>query len=79
MKQKIVILFKFALFLTMVFQFTKAEAQTHDTLAIYKKIKKVTSKHKFTRLLYDAVFVDPAPQQYENKPLSDQQKRKTPT
>ena len=78
MKEKIVILFKFILFLTIVFQCTKVEAQTNDTLSVYKKIKNVTSKHKFTRLLYDAVFVDPAPQQYENKPLSDQQKNEDP-
>ena len=62
----------------MLFHFTSAKSQTHDTLSVYKKIKKVTSKHKFTRLLYDAIFVDPAPQQYDNKPLSDQQKKEDP-
>ena len=78
MKKKIIILFKFFLLLLTVFHVANTSAQTRDTLAVYKKIKKATSKNKFTRLLYDAVFVDPAPQQYENKPLSDQQKKEDP-
>jgi hypothetical protein len=49
-----------------------------DTLAFYKKIKKVLCKRKATRLLYHAVFVDPAPQKYEEKPLSDKQKKEDP-
>ena len=78
MQKKSFIQIKFFLLLVMLFHFTSAKSQTHDTLSVYKKIKKVTSKHKFTRLLYDAIFVDPAPQQYDNKPLSDQQKKEDP-
>jgi hypothetical protein len=49
-----------------------------DTLKFYKKIKKVMYKHKATILLYHAIFVDPAPRKYEEKPLSDQQKVEDP-
>ncbi len=48
-----------------------------DTLALYKKIKKVAYKHKATTLLYHAIFVDPV-SSYEEKPLSDQQKKEDP-
>jgi hypothetical protein len=78
MSKNISILIKFSFFFGILFQTSISSSQVHDTLAVYKKIKKVTSKHKFTSLLYDAVFVDPAPQQYENKPLSDNQKKKDP-
>lgn len=49
-----------------------------DTLAFYKKIKKAFYKHKATTLLFHAIFVDPAPQKYEEKPLSDKQKKTDP-
>jgi hypothetical protein len=49
-----------------------------DTLKLYKKIKKIAYKHKATILLYHAIFVDPAPRKYEEKPLSDQQKVEDP-
>jgi len=49
-----------------------------DTLALYKKIKKVAYKHKATTLLFHAIFVDPSPRKYEVKPLSDHQKKKDP-
>lgn len=49
-----------------------------DTLWLYKKIKKYAYKHRFTKELYHAVFVDPAPRKYEEKPLSDQQKVEDP-
>lgn len=78
MQKNIGIIFKCFLFFGVIFYVAPLTAQTHDTLSIYKKIKKVTSKHKFTQLLYDAIFVDPAPQQYENKPLSDHQKEVDP-
>ena len=51
---------------------------TNDTLKFYKKIKKASYKHKYTKLLYHAIFVDPAPRKYEEKPLSDQQKVEDP-
>lgn len=47
---------------------------TRDTLRFYKKIRKIAYKTKPTKLLYHAIFVDPAPLQYEEKPLSDKQK-----
>ena len=78
MQLKIKLLFQIILIIGFVMHVTEVSAQTHDTLAVYKKIKKITSKHKFTQLLYDAVFVDPAPQQYENTPLSDNQKKADP-
>lgn len=49
-----------------------------DTLLIYKKIKKFAYKRRFTKELYYAIFVDPAPPKYEDKPLSDQQKAEDP-
>lgn len=49
-----------------------------DTLDIYRKIQKFAYRHKFTTLLYHSVFVDPAPQHYEEKPLSDEQKAEDP-
>jgi len=55
-----------------------ALSQTQDTLSIYKKIEKIASKHKATTLLYDAIFVEPVPKQYEKKPLSDKQKKTDP-
>ncbi|MEO6901748.1 MAG: hypothetical protein ABI315_01175 [Bacteroidia bacterium] len=49
-----------------------------DTLKFYKNIRKAAYKHKFTKLLYHAIFVDPNPKSYEEKPLSDQQKAEDP-
>src|SRR3954466_616740 len=53
-------------------------APVRDTLRVYKKIKKIAYKTKPTKLLYHAIFVDPAPLRYEEKPLSDQQKVEDP-
>lgn len=50
----------------------------NDTLSIYKKIRRVAYKHKFTKFIYHAVFVDQAPLKYDKKPLSDNQKKKDP-
>jgi hypothetical protein len=50
----------------------------HDTLDIYKRIKKVAYKRKFSKFLYQVVFIDPSPLKYEKKPLSDAQKKKDP-
>ena len=49
-----------------------------DTLRFYKKIKKMAYRHRLTKDLYHAIFVDPAPRSYEEKPLSDQQKTEDP-
>jgi hypothetical protein len=60
------------------FMVQSTSAQTNDTLTIYKKIQKIAYRHKATTFLYQAIFVDPAPKRYENKPLSDKQKTKDP-
>jgi hypothetical protein len=39
-----------------------------DSLHMYKKIKSFMYKRKFTRLVYDAVFVDPEPKEYPKAP-----------
>lgn len=39
-----------------------------DSLRIYKKIKRVAYRHKYTRMAYDAVFVDPEPKEYSTQP-----------
>jgi hypothetical protein len=62
----------------ILFSLHALQAQERDTLDIYKKIKKKASKHKSTKLLYESIFVDPVPQQYEQKPLSDEQKKTDP-
>ncbi len=85
MQNKISIL-KIIIIFGIVFHSAHAFSQTrdsvsyksHDTLAVYKKLKKAFYKRKFTTLLYDAVFVDPAPKQYDDKPLSDKQKEEDP-
>src|ERR1051326_5890313 len=46
-----------------------------DTLALYKKIKKVAGRHKLTLQLFNVVFADPAPAKYIPVPLSDDQKK----
>jgi len=57
---------------------TKDSIPPKDTLALYKKIRKFAYKRRVTILLYHAIFVDPTPQKYDVKPLSDQQKKKDP-
>ncbi len=85
MQKSVYIFIKFIFILGIVFHSASSFAQkkdsaykVHDTLAVYKTLKKAFYKHKFTTLLYDAVFVDPAPKEYENKPLSDKQKEEDP-
>jgi hypothetical protein len=62
----------------VLFFFADLKAQERDTLDIYKKIRRSAYKHKSTKLLYQAIFIDPVPQQYEEKPLSDEQKEADP-
>ncbi|MES2591790.1 MAG: hypothetical protein V4608_07895 [Bacteroidota bacterium] len=57
---------------------TAKTAEAKDTLSLYKKIKKVAYKHRFTILLYHGIFVEPSPKVYETKPLSDNQKKEDP-
>ncbi len=49
-----------------------------DTLAIYKKIKKVAYRNKLTTLIFQSIFVDPAPRPYQTKPLGSEQKAADP-
>jgi hypothetical protein len=69
---------KFALSTNSVEFIMRDTLVVKDTLKLYKKIRKAAYKHKFTKLLYHAIFVDPDPKSYEEKPLSDQQKAEDP-
>ena len=60
---KIFALFIFLLAATHVS--AQKDSSHRDTLALYKKIKKIAYKTKFTKALYHSIFVDPAPQKYE--------------
>jgi len=76
---------KFVLLIGIFLISSLAEAQKEkdpnpqrDTLAIYKKLKKFSYKHKTTKLIFHAIFVDPAPRKYEKKPLSQEQHKQDP-
>ncbi len=45
-----------------------------DTIRFYQKIQKAAYKRKFTKLLYQAIFVDHGPLKYEIQSFSDEQK-----
>jgi hypothetical protein len=67
----------------LLFAFTNSSAQDisyskNDTLRFYKKLKKSAYKRKFTKFMFQVIFVDPAPLKYDKKPLSDKQKAKDP-
>lgn len=49
-------------------------SQINDSVTIYKKIKKVADKSKFATLIYNAIFVDPRPQEYPKEPSSKEEK-----
>ncbi len=59
-------------------QIDEERHENKDTLAVYKKIKKFAYKHKSTKFLFHAVFVDPAPQHYEKKPALNKKRREDP-
>ena len=72
----LVILF---IFLSNSIQAQKNDSiQAQDSLRLYKKIKHFAYKHKFTSLLYDAIFVDPEPKEYPIQPASKEQKNVNP-
>ncbi len=71
-------LLKFIFFICLLLCLKTVRGQANDTLTIYTKIKKVAFKHKATKLLYKLIFVEPVPKKYEEKPLSDQQKKEDP-
>lgn len=49
-----------------------------DSLRIYKKIKKWSSKHKITTWAYSLIFVDPEPKEYPTQPASKEVKNVNP-
>lgn len=49
-----------------------------DTLKLYKDMRRAAYKHKVTRWIYDGIFVNPVPQKYDDKPLSDEQRATDP-
>lgn len=57
--------------------YASSNAQT-DSTAIYKKIKEFSSKRKLTTWLYQAIFVDPKPQEYPVQPASTEEKNVNP-
>ncbi len=52
--------------------------EEEDSLRFYKKIKKAANKYKLTRLLYEATFRDPEPQEYPEQPASKEEKQVNP-
>jgi hypothetical protein len=55
-----------------------AHGQLRDSTAIYKKIKAVASKNKWTNILYQSVFVDPKPEEYPVQPAQKEGKTVNP-
>ncbi len=53
-------------------------AQQRDTLDFYKKLKIKTDRHKFTKLLYESIIVEPVHRIYENKPILANQRKDNP-
>lgn len=62
------------LLVMLVCVFNLSYSQTQDSLAIYKKIKEVAEKRKFTAWLYSTIFVDPTAQEYPKEPSSKEKK-----
>lgn len=61
----------------LINSFIYINAQT-DSVSIYKKIKTVADKSKFATLIYDAIFVNPIPQEYPKEPSSKEVKMVNP-
>ena len=53
-------------------------SQKQDSIQLYKKIKKIAYKHKFTKWAYETTFVDPEPIEYPIKPTSNSKKNVNP-
>ncbi len=62
------------LFVVLILICNISYAQEHDSLRLYKKIKKIAYKHKLTTWAYNAVFVDPQPIEYPSQPASKKAK-----
>ena len=62
LNQNIILFFLFFLF------FGNCFSQKQDTTDLYKKIKKIAYKKRFTSLLYNSIFVEPCPEVYSATP-----------
>lgn len=52
--------------------------QLRDSTAIYKKIKEIASRHKWSTILYQSVFVDPKPEEYPVRPAQKEGEKVNP-
>lgn len=51
-------------------------AEKNDTLRIYKRIKRIAQRNKWTQMLYEAMFVDPEPKEYAVAPQTNVEEKK---
>lgn len=66
------------LFLVVQVLCADVSAQTNDSVSVYEKIKKFSSRSKITTWMYYAIFVDPKPQAYPTQPASSEEKNVNP-
>jgi hypothetical protein len=78
LKKKFLIVLFVLMGYTLCFSQKKDSILPKDSLTFYKKIKKIASKYRFTKLIYNAIFVDPAPNEYPVKPGSKEGKNVNP-
>jgi hypothetical protein len=52
--------------------------QDKDSLRLYKKLKKLAERNKYSSMAYDAIFVNPSPKEYPINPASKQEKNVNP-
>lgn len=52
----------------------KNTSRVKDSLKLYKTIKKIAYKHKWSTVVYNAVFVEPKPLEYPKEPASKEEK-----
>lgn len=66
-------------YLILLLFFTQSVyAQQKDSLRIYKKLRKMAYRNKYSALAYDAIFVDPEPKEYPRDPTSTEEKNVNP-
>lgn len=63
----------FLIFLFFTYS-SKVFSQVSDSVKIYKKLKEVSDKSRFTRFIYNSVFVEPGPAEYPSEPTSSEEK-----
>lgn len=56
----------------------QAQHPARDTLKVYKKLKKMAYRNKYSAMAYDAIFVDPEPKEYPRDPSSNEEKNVNP-